>query len=139
MLQGGNIMKFLMLLFNLLIPAVMIIAGRIMHKHCPKDINWIYGYRTARSMKNMDTWTFAHEYCGKLWWKIGWWMLVPSVLVMIPFWNSSEETVATVGRCDDRSACRADCLHLPHGKCTQAHVQRGRNEKVTHFRPACIT
>jgi len=35
MLQGGNIMKFLMLLFNLLIPAVMIIAGRIMHKHCP--------------------------------------------------------------------------------------------------------
>jgi len=90
-------MKFLMLLFNLLIPAVMIIAGRIMHKHCPKDINWIYGYRTARSMKNMDTWTFAHEYCGKLWWKIGWWILAPSVLVMIPFWNSSEEAVATVG------------------------------------------
>ena len=90
-------MKFLMLLFNLLIPAVMIIAGRIMHKHCPKDINWIYGYRTARSMKNMDTWTFAHEYCGKLWWKIGWWILVPSVLVMIPFWNSSEEAVATIG------------------------------------------
>ena len=61
-----------MLICDLIIPIVMIIAGRMMWKHCPKSINGIVGYRTNRSMKNMDTWKFAHEYCGKLWWKIGW-------------------------------------------------------------------
>ncbi len=86
-----------MLICNLLIPAIMIGAGTMMHRHCPKNINWIYGYRTARSMKNMDTWTFAHEHCGKLWQKVGWWTLVPSVLVMIPFWNGTEEIIGTVG------------------------------------------
>ena len=76
---------------------MMIGAGTMMYRHCPKDINWIYGYRTARSMKNEDTWRFAHEHCGRLWRKIGWWMLIPSALVMVPFWNGSEEVVGTVG------------------------------------------
>ena len=47
-----------------------------MWKHCPKHINGMLGYRTTRSMKNMDTWKFAHDYCGKLWWKIGWVMIL---------------------------------------------------------------
>jgi len=28
----------------------------MMYKHPPKSINAIYGYRTARSMKNDETW-----------------------------------------------------------------------------------
>ena len=56
-----------MLICDLIIPIVMIIGGRMMWKHCPKHINGIVGYRTTRSMKNMDTWKFAHDYCGKLW------------------------------------------------------------------------
>ena len=56
-----------MLICDLIIPIVMLIGGRMMWKHCPKHINGIVGYRTARSMKNMDTWKFAHDYCGKLW------------------------------------------------------------------------
>lgn len=52
---------------NLLIPAIFIFAGRMMWKHYPKEINDILGYRTKRSMKNIDTWKFAHEYCGRLW------------------------------------------------------------------------
>ena len=58
-----------MLICDLIVPIVMIIGGRMMWKHCPKSINGIVGYRTNRSMKNMDTWKFAHKYCGKLWWK----------------------------------------------------------------------
>lgn len=56
---------------DLLVPVTMIVSGRIMWKHPPKNINGLMGYRTSRSMKNMDTWLFAHDYCGRLWWKIG--------------------------------------------------------------------
>ena len=76
-----------MLICDLLVPIIMIVGGRIMWKHCPKHINGIYGYRTTRSMKNMDTWKFAHDYCGKLWWKIGWIISVPSLLIPIPFYG----------------------------------------------------
>lgn len=86
-----------MLICDLLIPAAMIIIGRMMWKHCPKSINGLIGYRTARSMKNMDTWKFAHDFSGRLWWKLGLIMLVPSVLVHIPFYRSNEETIGIFG------------------------------------------
>ena len=86
-----------MLICDLLIPAVMLIGGRAMWKHCPKQINHFLGYRTTRSMKNMDTWRFAHEYCGRLWWKIGCIMLVPSFLIHIPFYHSSESVLGILG------------------------------------------
>ena len=43
-----------MLICDLIIPVVMVISGRMMWKHCPKHINGMLGYRTTRSMKNMD-------------------------------------------------------------------------------------
>ena len=86
-----------MLAMNLLIPAIMIIAGWMMWKHCPAEINWVYGYRTARSMKNMDTWRFAHEHCGRLWWRLGWILLIPSTLAMLPVFAGGENPVAVVG------------------------------------------
>lgn len=82
---------------NILIPTIMLVAGYMMWKHCPKEINWVYGYRTSRSMKNMDTWRFAHEFCGRLWWRLGWILLIPSIVVLIPFIYSSEEVIGTVG------------------------------------------
>ena len=82
-----------MFIFNLLIPVLMIIFGRIMYKHAPKSINGVYGYRTSMSMKNEDTWKFAHDYCGRLWYKIGLIMLIPSVLVQLPFVKSSTDTI----------------------------------------------
>lgn len=86
-----------MFIFDLLIPMLMILLGRMMWKHPPGSINWVIGYRTSRSMKNMDTWKFAHDYCGRLWWKIGWAMLIPSVVIHFPFYNSSENTIGIVG------------------------------------------
>lgn len=88
---------WLIVICDLLVPVIMLIAGRMMWKCCPKEINGLIGYRTARSMKNMDTWRFAHEYCGKLWWKIGLIMVVPTILIHIPFYHRDETTVGIVG------------------------------------------
>ena len=73
-----------MLLCNLLIPFIMIGFGRYFIKKAgPKEINMAFGYRTSMSMKNRDTWKFAHIYCGKLWRVTGWIMLPLSVAVML--------------------------------------------------------
>ena len=70
-----------LLVCNLLIPATMIGCGLLFMKKPPKKVNGWYGYRTSRSMKNQDTWDFAQRYMGKVWWKWGWIMLPPVVLV----------------------------------------------------------
>ena len=90
-------MWYRLLMCDLIIPIVMLISGRMMWKHCPKRINNIVGYRTTRSMKNMDTWRFAHDYCGKLWWKTGWVMIIPSVLIHIPLYHSDKNTIGFAG------------------------------------------
>jgi len=48
----------------------------------PKNINMLFGYRTPMSMKNNDTWEFAHVYCGNLWRRIGLIMLPVSAIAM---------------------------------------------------------
>lgn len=52
---------------DLMIPFIMILIGFVMRKHPPKDINPIYGYRTARSMQSQEAWDYAHQVCGKVW------------------------------------------------------------------------
>ena len=92
-------MKFwiFMMSCNLLIPVLMAVFGRIFVKRPPKKINGIYGYRTKMSMKNMDTWNFAHLYCGRLWWKIGLVMLPVSVIAMFPLLGKDMDTVGLWG------------------------------------------
>lgn len=87
---------WIVFMFDLLIPVMMIGFGRIMYRSAPKDINYIFGYRTTRSMKNEDTWKFAHEYCGRLWCRIGLIMLIFTAIVHIPFYNSSKDTIGIV-------------------------------------------
>ena len=55
-----------MLVMDLLIPVTMVFIGKRFQKKPPKEINGIYGYRTAMSMKNKETWKYAHRCCGKL-------------------------------------------------------------------------
>ena len=81
---------------DLQVPAVMIFGGRMMWKHPPGKINGSIGYRTSLSMKNKETWKFAQEYCGKLWWKAGWVMLIPSVLLHLPFYRSLANTIGAL-------------------------------------------
>lgn len=63
--------KVFLLVCNLLIPLVMLVFGRIFERHAPGRVNGVYGYRTARSMKNQETWDFAHQCCGRIWQRAG--------------------------------------------------------------------
>lgn len=90
---------------NLLIPVCMILGGRMMWKHCPKEINGMLGYRTRRSIRNPDTWRFAHDFCGRLWWKVGWVMLWVTVAAQILFFGSSEEVFSIVGSVISMAQC----------------------------------
>lgn len=71
-----------MLIADLLVPLTMIFFGTRFEKNAPKEINTAFGYRTTMSMKNKETWQFAHEYIGKLWKICGWLVLLISVVVM---------------------------------------------------------
>ena len=44
-------------------------------------------------MINMDTWKFAHEYAGKLWWKAGFGQLGPTLLLHIPFYGARDNSL----------------------------------------------
>ncbi len=83
----------MMFICNLLMPTIMLICGFFMYKYPPKEINGIIGYRTTMSRKNKDTWKFAHDYCGRLWFKIGLVLLIPTIIIQIPFAYSSEDTI----------------------------------------------
>ena len=88
---------FMMLGFNLLIPAIMLGSGKLFSKNSPKDINWIIGYRTTMSMKNEDTWAFAHKVAGAFWWKWGWVALVVTTITMLVLIGQSVELVSSAG------------------------------------------
>ena len=87
----------LMLAVDLLVPAIMIFAGRGFKKCPPKSINHFYGYRTRMSMKNQDTWVFAHKYCGKLWVKWGFAMLIPTAIAYIVLIGADIESISVAG------------------------------------------
>ncbi len=93
---------------NLLIPILLITSGRMMWKHPPKSINQAVGYRTKRSMQNMDTWLFAHDFCGRLWWKLGWIMLLLSLPVQLLSYRSSENAIGITGAI----LCTIQCIVL---------------------------
>lgn len=84
-----------MMVMNLLIPFIMIGFGKYFIKNTPKEINYVFGYRTSMSMKNKDTWEFAHHYCGKVWLKIGSIILIPSVIAMLFVIGKDADTVGT--------------------------------------------
>lgn len=93
----GNILFWLFcLVMNLLIPATMFFFGGRFLTNPPKTINGGYGYRTARSMKNQQTWDFAHQVCGQVWMKAGKRMALPSVLVMLIVTGQDIGVVGTV-------------------------------------------
>lgn len=86
-----------MFVCNLLIPCTMIGFGHYFMKSAPKEINAVFGYRTARSMKNKDTWTFSHLYCGKLWRGFGWLLLTITAIGMPFVLGKSQNIVGAFG------------------------------------------
>ena len=86
-----------MLAMDLLIPGVMIGFGREFQKNPPTEINPGYGYRTTMSSKNRDTWDFAQRYMGKVWYKWGRVLLVPSFVPLLFVLGRDVGTVGVVG------------------------------------------
>lgn len=83
----------LMLVSCLIIPFIMIGSGGFFRKKAPKDINYIFGYRTSRSMKNKETWEFAHKYCGKLWFYSGIILAIVTVIIMLFVIGNSQAVI----------------------------------------------
>ncbi len=86
-----------MLLMDLLVPFSMIGIGKRFMTRPPKTINASFGYRTTMSMKNKDTWDFAHKYCGKLWFKCGSVLIPLSVIPLMFVFNKEINTIGIVG------------------------------------------
>lgn len=86
-----------MLVMVSLTPVTMIGFGRLFMKKAPDDINFVFGYRTARSMKNKDTWSFAHKYIGRLWFICGVIILPLSIVAMVFALGKTTDVVGTIG------------------------------------------
>lgn len=116
----------LIFIFDLLVPCILILFGRVFLKKPPQNINSTYGYRTTMSMKNMDTWKFAHAYCGKLWWRAGWITLCISVIVMLSVLSKDIQTVSVVGGV----LCGIQCILLI---ATIFPIERALKQKFDRF------
>lgn len=93
-----NILFWLFVLaFDLLVPGVMIGFGREFMKNPPTEINPGYGYRTAMSSKNQETWDFAQKYMGEVWHRAGRVLLIPSVLPLLFVLGRDVGAVGMVG------------------------------------------
>ncbi len=86
-----------MLIMCLLVPITMIGFGNYFIKKAPKNINWWFGYRTSLSMKNKDTWEYAHHYSGKIWLISGWITLIISVIAFMLIFGKDTETIGKFG------------------------------------------
>lgn len=87
---------FAMLTAGLLTPAIMLLFGWMFMNNPPQNINGVYGYRTAMSMKNRDTWDFAHRYCGKIWVKLGFILMPASLAAMLTVYGGTEDEIGAM-------------------------------------------
>jgi len=86
-----------MLIADLLVPLTMIFFGACFEKNAPKEVSAAFGYRTTMSMKNRDTWQFAHKYIGRLWKICGWLVLLISAVVMFFSYGKDIIAVSKIG------------------------------------------
>ena len=86
-----------MLVMDLLIPVTMAGFGRAFLKKAPGQINYAFGYRTSMSMKNKDTWDYAHKFCGRLWYIAGLVLLPVTFIAMLFVLGKDEDTVGGLG------------------------------------------
>ena len=86
-----------MLIVNLLIPVIMIGFGNHFSENAPGKINSLFGYRTTMSMKNENTWAFAHTHFAMLWLRWGRIMLPLSFVLMLFSFNRSQDFIGNYG------------------------------------------
>ena len=86
-----------MLILVLLMPLFMIGFGWMFMTNPPKDINTSFGYRTKRSMRNQDTWLFAHKHIGKTWFVCGIVLIPASLVLMFLVMGREADVIRTTG------------------------------------------
>lgn len=89
--------RLITLLTVLFIPVVMIVVGKFYSNKVPGKINYFVGYRTTRSMKNDETWEFAHKKFSKIWYKWGLIMLPLSILTVLFVISKNEDIIEVMG------------------------------------------
>jgi len=87
----------IILLVVCVMSATMIGFGLYFSIAGPKKINYVFGYRTPMSMKNLDTWRFGNTFSGRLMWSTGAVLLVGSLAALFAVMGSSEAVIRTVG------------------------------------------
>lgn len=120
-----------MLMMDLLIPFMITGFGYFFLQKAPANINALFGYRTRMSMKNQDTWKFAHRYFGKLWYMWGRILLFLTVLVMLWMIGKSEDTIGTVGAilCHIQMIPLIGCI-VPTERALKRHFDANGNRRV---------
>ena len=86
-----------LLITDLLMPLIALLFGALFFRRAPKKINFIFGYRTSFSMKNKDTWAFAHRMIGRVWLPLGAAMLVLSPIPLLCLMGADESAVSLAG------------------------------------------
>ena len=81
----------------LLLPVLLYRFGKFFENDDSTEINYTFGYRTARSMKNPDTWRFAQKYWGKLRKQTAAVCMVIAVFPLMLVFGKDADTVGTVG------------------------------------------
>lgn len=55
----------------LYLPILMTVLGGLLLIAPPKNINWLYGYRTRRSTSSKEAWEYSQKTCGNMWLSLG--------------------------------------------------------------------
>lgn len=64
------------LVLCLILSMIFLVTGKLHQKYSPIDINFLYGYRSKRSMKNKILWDEANKLSSKI-------MMINSVVLLI--------------------------------------------------------
>ncbi len=71
---------------NILLSALLVLMAFLFKKYVPKKRNYLYGYRTERSMKSEDAWLLANRYSSNLMFKLSVGISVIHLAVLL-LWN----------------------------------------------------
>lgn len=85
-----------MFILIFLIPLTMVWMGWIFQTKSAFNKNATAGYRTSMSMKNEETWEFAHLYSGRIYYKMGLMSLLPSVVPMFFLFGKSMDQIGWI-------------------------------------------
>lgn len=88
---------FFMTCCILLIPLTMIGFGLYFQKKAPQEINILFGYRTEMSMKNKETWEFAHYTIGNIWYRTGLALMIIVIFIMLCLFQKDINTISIAG------------------------------------------